>query len=83
MPQAQTMTFEEKFATVGKAIELKKAGDREGYDRLMKTIPLPPYLAKIAKEKVSLDFLLSLGWNLSEVEAEFGQAWLLHIATNH
>ena len=76
MSQAKTMTFDEKFATLGKAIALKNAGDREGHDRLMKTIPLPPYLAKITKEKLGLDFLLDLGWNLSEAEAEFGQEWL-------
>ena len=76
MPKAKTMTFDEKLATTTKACLLLRAGDREGYDRLMKTIPLPPYLAKIAKEKIGLDFLLSMDWNLSEVEAEFGQAWL-------
>jgi hypothetical protein len=42
----------------------------------MKTIPMPPYLAKVIKEKVSLEVLLSGGWNLSEVEAEFGSDWL-------
>jgi hypothetical protein len=39
-------------------------------------MPLPPYLAKVIKEKVGLDSLLSLGWNLSEVEAEYGKDWL-------
>jgi len=76
MPQAQTMTIDEKLAISNKALALWKAGDNEGYDRLMKTIPLPPYLAKIAKEKIGLDFLLDLGLNLSEAEAEFGSAWL-------
>ena len=51
MPQIETMTLEEKLAISNRSIELKKAGDIEGSDRLMKTIPLPPYLAKIAKEK--------------------------------
>jgi hypothetical protein len=76
MPQAQTMTLDEKLAIGCKAAELWKAGDKEGYDRLTKTIPLPPYLAKVIKEKVSLDVLLNGGWNLSEVEAEFGHPWL-------
>jgi len=76
MTQNQPMTLDEKLATGIKAIELEKAGDREGYERLMKTIPMPPYLAKVIKEKVSLDILLQTGWNLSEVEAEFGSAWL-------
>ena len=76
MHQAQTMTLDEKLAVGCKAVELKKSGDREGYERLLKTIPMPPYLAKVIKEKVSLDVLLNGGWNLSEVEAEFGHSWL-------
>ena len=76
MTQAQTMTIEEKLTISNKAIALKKAGDLEGYDRLMKTIPLPPYLAKIAKEKIGPEFFIRTGWDLSEAEAEFGQDWL-------
>jgi len=76
MPQTQTMTFDEKLTIAVKAAELRKAGDREGYGRLMKTTPLPPYLAKILKEKVGVDYLINSGWNLSEAEAEFGSDWL-------
>jgi len=76
MTQYKPMTLDEKLATGIKAIELKKAGDIEGHDRLMRTIPMPPYLAKVIKEKVSLDALLDTGWNLYEVEAEFGSSWL-------
>ena len=72
----QTMTLDEKLAISGRAIKLKEAGDREGYYRLMKTAPLPPYIAKVIKEKVGLDCLLKTGWNLSEAEAEFGSDWL-------
>jgi len=42
MPQHKHMTLDEKLATSNRAIALSKAGDEEGYDRLMKTIPLPP-----------------------------------------
>ena len=76
MPQTQTMTLDEKLAISHRAIALKQAGDREGYSRTLRTMPLPPYLAKVVKEKVGLDCLLQLGWNLSEVEAEFGSDWL-------
>ena len=72
----QTMTLDEKLAISNRAIALKKSGDRDGYDRLMKTVPMPPYLAKIAKEKIGIDFLINGGWNLSEAEAEFGSDWL-------
>ena len=73
---SQTMTLDEKLAIGCKAVELKKAGDSEGYSRLMRTIPLPPYLAKVIKDKVGLDFLLNTGWNMAEVEVEFGTEWL-------
>ena len=72
----QTMTLDEKLAVSNKACLLLKSGDREGYDRLTKMIPMPPYLAKVMKDKVGLDFLLNGGWNLSEVEAEFGPTFL-------
>ena len=72
----QTMTLDEKLAIGCKAAELWDAGDEEGYIRLMKTTPIPPYIAKVIKEKVGADFLINEGWNLSEAEAEFGRDWL-------
>jgi len=76
MPQIQTMTFEEKLAVSNKACLLRRAGDEEGYSRLTRTIPMPPWLAKIMKEKMGTDFLIKGGWNLSEAETEFGSDWL-------
>jgi hypothetical protein len=74
MPQAQIMTLDDKLAIGFKAVELWDAGDKEGYIRLMKTTPIPPYIAKIIKEKAGAKYLAD--WNLSEVEAEFGSDWL-------
>jgi len=76
MPQAQTMTLDEKLAIGCKAAELWDAGDKEGHDRLIRSVPMPPYLAKIMKEKMGVDYLINGGWNLSEAEAEFGNNWL-------
>ena len=76
MTQVQTMTLDEKLAISNKACALLDAGDREGYSRLTRSIPMPPYLAKVMKEKVGVDFLINGGWNLSEAEAEFGSDWL-------
>jgi hypothetical protein len=73
---AQTMTLDEKLAISCKAAELWKAGDDEGASRLIRTAPMPPYLAKIYKEKVGVKQLIESGWNLSEAEAEFGKDWL-------
>ena len=76
MPKVETMTLDEKLAISNKACLLWQAGDKEGYSRLTRTIPLPPFMAKIAKEKIGVDFLLNGGWNLSEAEAEFGSDWI-------
>jgi len=76
MPQTQTMTLDEKLDISNRALDLLDAGDREGYTRLIRTAPMPPYLAKVMKEKMGADFLINGGYNLSEAEAEFGQGWL-------
>jgi hypothetical protein len=72
----QTMTLDEKLVISNKACALWHSGDKEGFHRVIKTAPMPPYLAKIAKEKMGVDFLINGGWNLSEAEAEFGHDWL-------
>jgi hypothetical protein len=76
MTQHKAMTLDEKLTILNKSVALKKAGDLEGADRLVRSVPLPPYIAKVMKEKVGLDFLINGGWNLSEVEAEFGSSYL-------
>jgi hypothetical protein len=77
MPQsAKAMTLQEKAAISLKALELKKQGKLEEAQRVQRQIPLPPYLAKFAKEHIGVDFLIKGGWNLSEVEAEYGPQWL-------
>jgi hypothetical protein len=76
MPQTQPMTLDEKLAISNKALALWKAGDNEGYRNLMKKLPIPPYLAKVLKEKVGADIIKIGGWDLSEVEAKFGSNWL-------
>jgi len=73
---SQTMTLDEKLAISNKACALFKTGDKEGYSRLTRSIPMPPYLAKVAKEKMGADFLIKGGYNLTEAEAEFGSNWL-------
>ena len=76
MQKNETMTVDERLEITAKAFDLLDAGDREGYSRLTRSIPMPPYLAKVAKEKIGADFLIDGGWNLSEAEAEFGPDWL-------
>ena len=76
MPQIQTMTLDEKLAISVKVCKLYQAEDREGFNRVIRTAPMPPYLAKIYKERVGAEQLKKSGWNLSEAEAEFGTDWL-------
>jgi len=76
MPQSQTMTLDEKLALSDKVATLWQSGDKEGFSRLIRSMPMPPYLAKIYKEKVGVKQLIESGWNLSEAEAEFGPGWL-------
>jgi len=72
----QTMTLDEKLAISNKALDLYEAGDEEGFSRLIRTAPMPPYLAKVMKDKMGADFLINGGYNLSEAEDEFGSNWL-------
>jgi hypothetical protein len=79
MPQAQLMTMEEEAAIALKAFELKKQGKLEEYERTLKQLPLPPYLAKFVKEHFEYfgeDFFEKYGFNLSAAEAEYGTDWL-------
>jgi len=76
MPQAQFMTDIEKIDTAYQACLLRRAGDNEGFERLTRSIPMPPWLAKIIKEKVGLEYFERYDCNLAEVEAEFGPDFL-------
>jgi hypothetical protein len=70
------MTLHEKLETGVKAIALEKQGKLEEARKLERQIPLAPFLAKFAKEKIGVDFLIEQGFNLVEAEAEFGKNWL-------
>jgi len=74
--EIETMPIGEKLDIALKAIELMNAGDEEGGSRLLRTAPMPAYLAKAAKDTIGVDFLINGGWNLSEAEATFGADWL-------
>jgi hypothetical protein len=70
------MTEREKADIYMKSVELKKAGKTAEALALRRQIPLPPYLAKFAKDNMGVDFLLEQGWNLAEAEKEYGTDWL-------
>ena len=70
------MTEREKAAILVKSFELRDAGKEAEAHALLATIPMPPYLAKVTKEKWGADALVQGGWNLSAAEEQFGQGWL-------
>jgi len=77
MVKVETMSVSEKLDILHKSYALEEAGDIEGAKRLRRSgVPMPPYLAKVMKEKVGVDYLIKGGWNLSEAEAKFGADWL-------
>jgi hypothetical protein len=71
------MTLDEQFAIGHKALALKEQGKMQEYkDVMIKELPMPPYLAKIVKEDYGAEYLIKLGCNLVEANAEFGLDWL-------
>ena len=78
MAEEKIWTLHEKLQVGAKAIEQKRQGKigEEEHIRIIKSIPMTPYLAKIAKEYFGADYLINSGWNLSEADAEYGSDWL-------
>jgi hypothetical protein len=70
------MTEDEKVDIMMRAVALYDEGKDDEAFALQKTMPMPPFLAKFAKEHGQTDFLISSGWNLAEAEAAFGPDWL-------
>jgi hypothetical protein len=70
------MTDLEKAAILTRVWELRDAGKEKEAHALQATIPLQPYLAKVAKKLHGADYLIEAGYNLSEAEAAFGSDWL-------
>jgi hypothetical protein len=70
------MTEDEKIAVYMKVHALREAGKKDEAIALNMTMPMPPFLAKFAKENGDADYLIRSGWNLAEAEAAFGPDWL-------
>jgi hypothetical protein len=72
----KTFSEKEEVEVWREYIKLHDAGKKAEAHTLLTTLPLPPFLAKILKEKVGVDYLIQGGYNLSEAEKAFGQGWL-------
>ncbi|MDR3301374.1 MAG: hypothetical protein LBT01_02425 [Spirochaetaceae bacterium] len=72
------MTEHEKLEIGVRAAELREAGKVAESRELALSVPMPPWMAKVFKEKVSWgrDFLKNSGWNMAEVEAAYGKDWI-------
>jgi hypothetical protein len=71
-----TVTLHEELQIGVESARLRAAGKKEEAIAMAKTRPMPPWMAKVIKEKIGLDFLVSLGWNMDDVEATYGKEWL-------
>jgi hypothetical protein len=78
------MTREEKEASarrnlpiIMQAIALEEEGKLDEAKALRREkIPMRPWMARVIKEKMGLESLLAMGWNMTEVEAAYGKEWL-------
>jgi hypothetical protein len=69
--------MDEKFAVFKRADEYLKIGNKAEANRIvLEEVPMPTYIAKVLKQYLGADFLVKGGYNLAEVEAEFGPDWL-------
>ena len=72
-----TQTIEDvRLDILTEVVRLKREGKQAEASKLMKTYPMEPEMAQIAKDVYGSDFLIEAGYNLSEVEAKFGKDWL-------
>jgi hypothetical protein len=74
--QERIWTIQEKLKVGMKAIEARNQGNMAEFEKITRSIPMTPYLAKFAKDYIGADFLLKSGWNLSEAESTYGSDWL-------
>jgi hypothetical protein len=72
----ETMSFHDKLINIIKINQLAQAGKSEEAAAIRQKTPIEPWLAKAIKEVEGAEFVRNCGWDLSEVEAEFGHDWL-------
>jgi hypothetical protein len=71
-----SMSKEESNAILHEASRLWEAGDKEGYFRVSKKLPLAPNLALMMRDDIGKEALLAEGWNLADAEIVYGKDWL-------
>lgn len=71
-----TLTREERFKILKDALIAEARGDREEAHRIRLRLPLPPHIAEFLKKEFGAQYLIDIGADLSEVEAQYGKDWL-------
>ena len=70
------LTWEQRIELIDKFKDADKSGNEAEAVKLLRQIPISPWLAKAGKEVFGRDFLIENGYNLSEAEEEYGKDWL-------
>jgi hypothetical protein len=69
------LTDEQIDEILDKSFEAEREGNKEECYRILKQIPISPWLARGLKEVYGKK-LIEHGFNLSEAEAAYGKSWL-------
>lgn len=70
------LTREEEFKIIQQAQAAEARGDSEEAHRIRLRLPLPIHLAEFMKKELGPQYLIEGGWNLSEVEEQYGKDWI-------
>jgi hypothetical protein len=70
------MTDKEAFEIILAARAADAQGDEKKASRLRRSLPLPIHLAEFMKKEFGPQYLIEGGWNLSEVEEQYGKNWI-------
>ena len=69
-------TQKEVLALCDEMSEAMDNGDREAVERVSSIFPVDPGVAKIFKEVYGKEFILDLGFDLTEANLVYGEGWL-------
>jgi hypothetical protein len=70
------LTREQRLEILDAYHTASQRGDTKEAARISRLLPLPPYLAKALKDMYGKEYLLGLGYELAEAEAEYGPDWI-------
>ena len=72
----RNFTAEEYFALSDEMWAAKRRGDMETFRRIEDMLPAEPKVAKAFKEVYGKEYLLALGFDLTEANYRYGEGWL-------